>query len=534
MTDKMLYLKADVYFEPLLNHWYAWSYLMPPVTGARYIVNTHRRIMQSFVNNYKLHIIASKDSNFTGGEFLNCTEDQVDDIKALIEELNEECSDLVELSDAVKELDDLVFQHTSGESIDYLYPKVPSPLRGCIEIFLDMEHRASYRLIEPLLYKSSYYKPSLQSLSFGLLSKVGERPFVLSTPRLPDENHMQVKADFNAPIVDAIFRAREQSLSADDIDEIFKNHKLTGGVSYRELFTTEKPKISRRSVDDGVRLSYTGHAGFLIETKDISIMVDPVIASRGVGNEEEMIGFSELPETIDYILITHTHMDHANLETLLQLRYKTKIIVVPKNNGGTLADPSLCLLFKQLNFTVIEVDDLEEIIIPGGRIVSLPFLGEHGDLNIRSKTAWYVEVFGKKLFFGADSSNPDRSLYERLGEIFTDLDVLAIGMECVGAPYTWAYGALHTKKVSKAIKNSRRLDGSDCEQALPMVKAFNAKQVYVYAIGMEPCFKYFLGLEHEGDSRQIVESNKFVEACKNINVPAEILYCKKTITLNSN
>lgn len=532
MTKEMLYLKADAYFEPLLNHWYAWPYLLPPVTGARHIVNTHRRIMQSFVKNYKLHIIASKESILTGGEFLACTEEQVDDIKALIEELDDRCSDLVELSGAVKQLDDLLYQHTSGESIEYLYPQVPPPLQGCVELFLDMEHRASYRLIEPLLYKSSYYKPSLQSLSFGLLSKVGERPFVLSTPRLPDENHVQVKADFNAPIVDAVFRTREQPLSSEDIDELFKNHQQTGGVSYRELFTTEKPKFSHQPVEDGVRLSYTGHAGFLIETKDISIMVDPIIASRQSGNEEEMISYSELPEAIDYILLTHTHMDHANLETLLQLRYKTKKLIVPKNNGGTLADPSLRLLFQQLNFTVIEVDDLEEITIPGGRIVSLPFLGEHGDLNIRSKTAWYVEVYGKKLFFGADSSNPDRNLYERLGEIFTDLDVLAIGMECVGAPYTWAYGALHTKKVSKAIKNSRRLDGSDCEQALPMVKAFNAKQVYVYAIGLERCFKYFNGLEHDDDSRQVLESNNFVEACENINVPAEILYCKKTMALN--
>lgn len=530
----MLYLKADAYFEPLLNHWYAWPYLLPPVTGARHIVNTHRRIMQSFVKNYKLHIIASKESILTGGEFLDCTEEQVDDIKALIEELDDRCSDLIELSDAVKQLDDLLYQHTSGESIEYLYPQVPDPLKGCVELFLDMEHRASYRLIEPLLYRSTYYKPSLQSLSFGLLSKVGERPFVLSTPRLPDENHIQIQADFNAPIVDAVFRTREQPLPSHEIDELFKNHQQVGGVSYRELFTTEAPKISHQPVEDGVRLSYTGHAGFLIETKDISIMVDPIIASRQNGNEEVMISYSELPETIDYILITHTHMDHANLETLLQLRYKTKKLIVPKNNGGTLADPSLRLLFQQLNFKVIEVDDLEEITIPGGRIVSLPFLGEHGDLNIRSKTAWYVEVYGKKLFFGADSSNPDRNLYERLGKIFTDLDVLAIGMECVGAPYTWAYGALHTKKVSKAIKNSRRLDGSDCEQALPMVKAFNAKQVYVYAIGLEACFKYFNGLEHDDDSRQVLESNNFVEACKNINVPAEILYCKKTTTLNSN
>lgn len=532
MTNEILYLRSDVYFEPLLNHWYAWPYLIPPVTCARHVVNTHRRIMQSFVKNYKLHIIASKESVLTGGEFLNCTEDQVGDIQALIEELNEKCGDLIELSDAVKQLDDLLYEHTSGESLEYLYAKVPEPLKGCVELFMDMEHRPSYRIIEPLMYRSAYYKPSLQSLSFGLLSKVGERPFVLSTPRLADKNHLQVNADFNASIVDTIFRAREKPLSSEQVDELFRGYDHTGGVSYRDLFVTEKPVINHVPVEEGVRLNFTGHAGFLIETKDVSIMVDPIIASRETNGDDTMIGFSELPETIDYILLTHSHMDHTNIETLLQLRYKTKKIVVPKNNGGTLADPSLRLMLRQLNFDVMEVDDLEEIAIPDGRIVSLPFLGEHGDLNIRSKTAWYIEAYGKKCFFGADSSNPDRNLYDQLGNIFSDLDVLAIGMECVGAPYTWAYGALHTKNVPKAIKNSRRLDGSDCEQALPMVEAFNAKQVFVYAIGLETCFRYFNGLEHEEDSRQIQESTKFLEACKKIDVPAEMLFCKKTVHLN--
>jgi hypothetical protein len=96
---------------------------------------------------------------------------------------------------------------------------------------------------------------------------------------------------------------------------------------------------------------------------------------------------------------------------------------VPKNNGGTLADPSIKLLLKQLGFSVREVDDLEEIPLPGGRITSIPFFGEHGDLNIRSKTAWLIEIDGKKCFFGADSANPDISLYENLREVLSDIDV---------------------------------------------------------------------------------------------------------------
>lgn len=531
MNNKKLFLKEDVYFEPLFNHWYAWSYLLPPVTAARYMVNTHQRIMKSFVNNYELHISASKESVVTGGDFLNCTEDQVEDIQALIDEIDTECSDLVELSNAIKILDDMLSEHTSGQTIEYLYERVPKVLSGFVELNMDLQHRPSFRLIEALLYRSKYYKSSLQGLSFGMLSRVKERPFVLSTPRLPDENHMQLKLDFNNEFVDKIFQAREIPLSKAEVDELFGTTEIVGGLEYMDLFTEEKTKYPYEPLTEGIRLQYTGHAGFMVETSHVTILIDPVIASRGKEFEKEAFSFSELPSKIDYICLTHNHQDHVNVESLLQLRYKTDKVLVPKNNGGTLADPSVRLLLKKFGFDVIEVDDLEEITIPEGKITSIPFLGEHGDLNVRSKTAWLIEVQGKKSFFGADSANPDINLYQHMQDILSDIDVYAIGMECVGAPYTWLYGALHTKMVPKVIKDSRRLDGSDSKQAYGVVKMLKPKNVYIYALGLEPWYKYFMGLEYEEDSKQLLESKKMIEACKEIGIEAETMYGRKTIIL---
>ena len=524
-------LKEDVYFEPLFNHWYAWPYLLPPVTGARHLVNTHRRIMQSFINNYELHIMAVNEKGMAGAEFLNCKVDDLPRIQELINELDEGCAELVELSDAVRQLDDLLRNHTSGESIDPLYAQVPEQLQGYVELFLDMEHRPSYRLIEPLLYRSKYYRTDLQSISFGSLSRVEERPFVLSTPRLPDENHLQVNVDFNHALLDRVFGSREAPMTLDEIHELFNGLEMSGELEVEDLFTAEESEYKHEPVSSGVKVCYTGHAGFLVETKDVSILIDPVITSRGEEFAKDVISFNELPPKIDYILLTHNHQDHVNFESLLQLRYKTDKVLVPKNNGGTLADPSIRLLLKQFNFEVDEIDDLDEISVPGGKIVGIPFLGEHGDLNIRSKTAWYIELLGRKMYFGADSSNPDNKLFERLGEFVKDIDVLAIGMECVGAPYTWLYGALHTKLVSKAIKNSRRLNGSDCKQAFPIVKAFNANQVFIYALGLEPWYKYFMGIEYDDESEQIAESNKMLEACKEANVSAEALCGLRTLYL---
>jgi L-ascorbate metabolism protein UlaG (beta-lactamase superfamily) len=528
MGDGRWYLKEDVYFEPLFNHWYAWPYLIQPATAARHTANTHLRIMKAFVNNYRLHILANKERDLAGSEYLDCREDQVPAIKALVAELETNCAPLLKLSQAINELEDLLRAHTSGESIEPLYSAVPVPLKGLVELFMDGNHHASYRFIEPLLYRSGYFKKELQTLSFGLLSRVEQRPFVFSTPRLPDENHVQVAIDFNHPGVDRLFKAREAPLSDNELGALTALPSK-GGLTLSDLFTQQAPKHRHVRVEDGVRVSYLGHAGFMIESPWLTIMVDPVIPSRSEREGEQLISFSELPPRIDYICLTHSHQDHVNIETLLQLRYKTDKVLVPKNNGGGLFDPSLKLMLRTLRFDVMEAEDLEEFQVTGGKIVAMPFLGEHGDLPIRSKTAWYFELHGRKFFFGADSSNLENGLYGKLSAWYRDFDIFAVGMECVGAPYTWLYGALTTRTVAKNIKNSRRLNGSDFEKAFPMVLAFNPKRVFVYALGLEPWYKYFCGLEYDDDSKQIVESGKMVEACRQKGIDAECMYGKRTL-----
>ncbi len=309
----MYYLKEEVYFEPLFNSWYAWPYLIAPVQGARHTVNTHRRIMKSFVNNYQLHILACQEPGITGAEFLNCTEDQLEDIKRLIDFIDVDCKDLVELSQAVKTLDELLAGHQTGESIEYLYEQVPKPLKGYVELFFDMQHNPSYRLIESLIYKSDYYKPQLQSVSFGMVSAEKQRPFVFSTPRLPDKDHVQIKLDFNSPILEKIFRSREIPLTEGELSEIIAVCECQGGLSLKDLFTTKQPSYLHQPVTDGVKLQYTGHAGFLIESKDVAILMDPVLPSRCSSYAGDVFSFSQLPEKIDYICLTHSHQDHVNL-----------------------------------------------------------------------------------------------------------------------------------------------------------------------------------------------------------------------------
>ena len=57
-----------------------------------------------------------------------------------------------------------------------------------------------------------------------------------------------------------------------------------------------------------------------------------------------------------------------------------------------------------------------------------------------------------------------------------------------------------------------------------MVDIFNPKQVFIYALGLEPWYGYMMGLEYDEDSTQIIESDKMLAACENRQLKCEKLF----------
>lgn len=526
MQSNLYYLKENAYFEPLVLKWYAWPYLLPPVSAAMNFAGRSMRLMKSFVANHQLHLAASNNSELSGGDFVNCGEDQLDTVRGLIDELQTRHRDYIDLRKAIVELNEMLEQ-CKGLSLESLYDSIPEPLRGLVELTYDMNHHASFRVIEGLIYESSLYKPHAQSVSIGLLGdKVKERPFVLSSPRLPDENHLHLDVPFADPFLDTLFAARTRPITREAIDALFKEVPMQGGLAVDDLFTTNAPRLAHQPLEGALRVSYLGHAGLLLETARTSILVDPVIAVRDESYGDRILSFSELPEVIDYICLTHTHMDHVCIETLLQLRHKTRRILVPKNGGGSIVDPSIKLMLKKIGFDVMEFEDMETLECADGVIRAIPFLGEHADLHVRSKSAWHFEFAGKKIFSGADSSSLDERMYQRIHRVIGDVDQLFIGMECVGAPMSWLYGSLFTKAIPREINESRRFNGSDCASAQKIVDIFKPSQVYIYALGMEPWFKYFMGMDYTEDAKQIQESGRLLQICADNQVDAGRLYAR--------
>lgn len=525
-----LYLRPNIQVEPLFDHWYAWSYLIPPATAARNVTERHLRIMDSYINAPEIHAAAVKNPKMLGGPFIDYGGRCVDEIKALRDKTHNDRKHLIELSTAISDLDAMLRTHAKGYSLQPLYQKVPSILRGYVELTYDLNNNPSFRIIESLLYRSRYYDRRAQSLMLSLID-CDERPFVLSTPRLESPNSLHLLVPFDDEVVDWLFQSKRSPRKWTEIRDKLnvKNDQETLLLS---MFSEKPPRRYEPYVGRGVRWRYFGHACILIETRGKSMLFDPVL-SYSYQNDISRYTYEDLPDEIDFVLITHNHQDHILFETLLQIRHKVKAFIVPANGGGALQDPSLKQLLDRVGCkNVVELRDMDTIDFGSGMITGLPFLGEHADLNVLSKMAYLVRIGRHTLMFAADSCNIEPRLYELVHDEIGDIDVLFLGMECNGAPMSWLYGPLLTGTLKRDVDQSRRLAGSNYEQAIALADCLNCSEVYVYAMGQEPWLNYVMSLKYTEESFPIVESNRLIQQLRSRGSCAERLFGEKEILID--
>ncbi|MDB5617701.1 MAG: hypothetical protein JWQ24_1939 [Tardiphaga sp.] len=104
-------------------------------------------------------------------------------------------------------------------------------------------------------------------------------------------------------------------------------------------------------VDSGARLSFVGHASWLIQSAGQNILIDPVWSDRAsplafAGPKRHNapgIAFDKLPR-IDTVLVSHGHYDHLDLTTLSRLAVTfNPRVITPLGNDLTMhsADPAI-------------------------------------------------------------------------------------------------------------------------------------------------------------------------------------------------
>ncbi|WKB55696.1 MBL fold metallo-hydrolase [Eleftheria terrae] len=531
-APKTRFLKPGIAFEPLICRWYAWPYLHAPATLALMVRNRMIPLLESFLDDPDFHRSSARDPSLAGGSFIDFSGDPAL-AEQLLEQLRTQVAPQLEFAEAVVAANDLLAREGNGMSLEPLYERLPAPLRGLVELGYDLNQHASLRFIEPLLYASPLYDPGLQSVFLRDVADA-HRPFILVTPLLDPSPGVLLRVPFSDPLLDELARARVDGLTEAGYDSLcarLERH-ADRAACIPDLFTRQPPENRHQpSPPDALRIRYFGHASLLLECNGVSVMTDPSIgypSDHGI----ERYTFADLPEQIDYVLLTHNHQDHVLFETLLQLRHRIKTVVVPQGSGGFLQDPSLKLVLQQAGFrSVVEMQELEQLPLPGGGITALPFLGEHCDLHITTKLGFQVEMAGQRVMCLADSNNLDPVLYERVARLIEKPDLVFIGMECTGGPMSWLYGDLLPRRMRREHDQSRRLSGSDFPRAQGIVDQFQPRAVLVYAMGAEPWFTHITSIVYTDESRPIIESNRLVDYCRRKGMVAERLYGRREITV---
>jgi len=528
MSDKEVYLRPNVVFEPLIMHWYAWTHLIFPPTCAMNIIGRHLAIIDSYLTAPKVHAQAVANPKMLGGPFMDLGGGRVEDVVALREKTLREQAELLQLAEAIKQLDAMLLSEADGTGLEKIYEKVPDLLKGYVELHYDRNNNPGFRFFEPLLYQSRFYDKKVQNVALWITDN-DHRPFCLSTPRLEEAHVLPLNVPFDDPGIDELAKMKRSPRPIGYIREML-NIPPSGEALFNTFFTSTPPPPYQRYTGDKIRMRYFGHACILIETKDVSILVDPLISYYGYPPEVAHYSDMDLPDVIDYVLITHNHQDHILLETLLPLRHRVRHFIVPRTCSGKLEDPSLELIFRHIGITqVTAIDEMNEVRFVDATITGLPFTGEHSDLNILTKCCYLVRIGDFKLMFLADSRILEPALYEHVQRQTGDVDVMFLGMECDGAPLTWLYGPLMTRKITRDQDNSRRLSGSDCRKGMHLVDIFHPKEIYVYAMGQEPWVEFVSSVRYTDESNPIVQSDRLINICRQRGITAERLYGEKEL-----
>jgi L-ascorbate metabolism protein UlaG (beta-lactamase superfamily) len=183
------------------------------------------------------------------------------------------------------------------------------------------------------------------------------------------------------------------------------------------------------------RISYIGHASFLVQTADLNILLDPVWSkraspSRFIGPRRVNapgIAFSDLPP-VHLVLVSHGHYDHLDVRTLSRIAavHRARVItplgndVVMRNFDRTIAAEAY--------------DWGDRVDIGNGMAVTL-IASRHwsarnlSDRNMALWASFVIETPGGRIYFVADSGYGDgryfRTARERHGPF--KLAILPIG-----------------------------------------------------------------------------------------------------------
>jgi L-ascorbate metabolism protein UlaG (beta-lactamase superfamily) len=171
-----------------------------------------------------------------------------------------------------------------------------------------------------------------------------------------------------------------------------------------------------------VRLSYVGHASWLIQTAGLNILVDPVWSMRASPlsfagprrHNDPGIAFDALPK-IDVVLVSHGHYDHLDVATLSRLAQAfSPRVITPLGNDIPMRDADAAIQTEAFDWK-------DRVELGNGVAVTLVPTRHWSARGLfdRNKALWasfVLETPAGKLYIVCDSGYGDGRHFRRVAE----------------------------------------------------------------------------------------------------------------------
>lgn len=205
---------------------------------------------------------------------------------------------------------------------------------------------------------------------------------------------------------------------------------------------------------DAEVLVWFGHSSYLIQTSGKRILVDPVfcMASPVSFVNKPFAGTDvykpeDMPDVIDYLVISHDHWDHLDYQTIKKLKNRIKTVICPLGVGEH---------FEYWGFgkeQIVELDWNEDANLESGFMIHcLParhFSGRGLNANQSLWASFLLETPLRRIYIGGDSGYDTH--YAEIGERFPNID-LAI-LENGQYNEEWKYIHLMPQYMAQAAKD---------------------------------------------------------------------------------
>ncbi|MDB2613845.1 MBL fold metallo-hydrolase [Chlamydiales bacterium] len=218
----------------------------------------------------------------------------------------------------------------------------------------------------------------------------------------------------------------------------------------------EPPK---RVLGDDLRISYIGHATFLIQTQGLNILTDPVWSERAspfsfVGPKRVInpgIKFEDLPP-IDLVWISHNHYDHLDIPTIKRLwkNYKPRIIT-PLGNDN--------IIYSYDKEIEVESYDWEDEVTISNNVkfhlTPMQHWSSRGlfDYNKALWAALTVETSGGNIYFVGDSGYGKGRYFKNDKKKFGEFRIAMIPMGAYEPRWFMEYAHMNPDEMLKAYND---------------------------------------------------------------------------------